>query len=331
SLLVEPLKETLSKVDLRIESLEKFGANSQGMLDQQIKQLYDSHRSLSSETANLVQALRTPNVRGRWGEFQLKRVVEMAGMVEYCDFEEQVSVTTEDTRLRPDMLIRLPNQRTIVVDSKVPFSAYQESIQAQTEEIRAEKLVDHARLVRNHVTQLGSKEYWKQFPSSPDFVILFLSAEPFYFAAVEKDPTLMEYAAERKVLIAAPMSLVAMLKVIAYGWRQESLEENAREISKLGKILYERLATVSNHINGIKKGLESAVTNYNRAVSSLETRVFPAARRFKDLSVESVEEIPFIEAIESLPKEINIEVSKIEEEKLAITKVEDEKEELIIS
>jgi DNA recombination protein RmuC len=305
--LVKPLRESLDRVDGKIGEIEKERIGAYAELREQVKSLVTSQSQLQAETGSLVKALRTPHVRGRWGEIQLRRVVELAGMLQYCDFSEQQTVTTEDGRIRPDVIVRLPGNRTIVIDAKVPFDAFYESIAANDDEIRITKLKEHARLVRAHIVALSRKSYWETVQPTPEFVLLFLPGETFYSAALEHDPKLIEDGVDRGVIIATPTTLIALLKAVSYGWRQERMATNAREVGRLGKLLYDRLRVFTGHFADIGKGLDRALDSYNKGVGSLEARVLATAKKFKERGALAGEEIESIEPIDKVVRPLSLD------------------------
>jgi DNA recombination protein RmuC len=302
--LVAPITEQLTKVDTRLERLDRDRLQTTTVLQEQLRGMVESQDKLRGETGALVAALRKPQARGRWGEMQLRNVVEMAGMVAYCDFAEQVTVHGDDDRmLRPDLIVNMPGGKQVVVDAKAPLQAFLDAYDATDEADRSRHLGEHARLLREHVRKLSARSYWAQFPDAPDFVLLFLPGEHFYNAALEADPTLIQQGVDQQVLIATPTTLIALLRAVHYGWQQEKVAENAREISELGRELHTRIGSVAEHVQRLGKRLGGAVDAYNAAVGSLETRVLVSARRFADHGVVGHDrEIAPLEPVDRVPR-----------------------------
>jgi DNA recombination protein RmuC len=301
--LLAPVKSTLEKVDLEIKEAERRRVHEGATLLQRVASLDATGRELQSETRRLVDALKRPGVRGRWGELQLKRVVELAGMLDHCDFDEQQTVSANDRRIRPDVIINLPGGKHVVVDAKVPLDAYLKALEAPDEASRQTLLADHARQVRTHLTQLGAKTYFTDVSSSPEFVVMFLPGEMFFSAALEQDPSLIEFGVDRKVIPASPTTLIALLRAVAYGWQQEAMEENARKISDLGKNLYESIRVLGERFDALGSRLKSTLDAYNQAVGSLEGNVLIKARKFKELqATNGAPEIPTVEVVDRIPR-----------------------------
>jgi len=302
--LVDPIAQSLENMNKQIQAREQARSQAYGSLSSQVVSLTESQKALQTETGNLVKALRDPQTRGRWGELQLRKVLELAGMLDYCDFEEQVSVSVEDRRLRPDVVVRLPGAKNIVIDAKAPLQGYLNALDAQDETTRDSCLLDHARQIRNHIDELTKKAYWTQFQPTPEFVLLFLPGEVFFRAAVMADPELLEYG-DGKVILTSPMSMIAVLKTIAYGWNQKNLAESARKISETGKLVYDRLCTMTGHVESLGKRLEGAVKSYNDMVSSMEKRVFPAGRKLSELDRSlAAADLPDPEQVEKTPLQL---------------------------
>lgn len=300
--LVKPINEALKESQKQISELEKSRSEAYGGIKNQLEEMQLNQKSLKQETQNLVNALRRPEVRGRWGEITLRRLVELAGMVEHCDFVEQVHTSNDGQIFRPDMVVRMPDHRELVVDVKTPLDAYLTAAEAPDDAQRQLALKRHAKNVRAHIRLLASKAYWNQFEESPEFVILFIPGDQFLSAALNEEPDLIEYALSEQIILATPTSFVALLKAVAYGWRQLALADNAKEIRILAEDLYARLATYVTHMNKVGRQLNSSVENFNKAVGSLERSVLPGARKFVELGVHPKKEVEKLETIESVPR-----------------------------
>ncbi len=300
--LLKPIQESLQKVDSNVSELERNRAAAYAGLTEQVTSLHSAQLQLRTETASLVNALRAPMVRGRWGEVQLRRVVELAGMVEHCDFEQQQSVETDDGMLRPDLIVRLPNDRLVVIDAKVSLKGYLEALEAGDETTRQAKLKEHAAQIKSHILRLSAKKYWSQFTEAPEFVVAFLPGETFFSAALEQDPSLLEFGAENKVILSTPTTLIALLKAVAYGWHQQRFADNAKRVSELGQLLHDRLATFAGYMDDVRRNLSRTVESYNRATGSLESRVMVSARRFRELGGAGGDEIPLVEGVDAMPR-----------------------------
>ncbi|HUJ77326.1 MAG TPA: DNA recombination protein RmuC, partial [bacterium] len=302
--LVQPIRESLQKMSTQVEELEKNRLQAYGGLSERLQALLVSQQKLDTETSNLVQALRAPTVRGRWGEIQLKRVVEIAGMLEYCDFVQQASTDTGDGTLRPDLVVKLPGGKTVVVDAKAPLLAYLESLEAGRDDLRLQRLQDHAGQIRTHIKKLSAKAYWDQFGDTPEFVVMFLPGEMFFSAALEQDPALIEEGVLQRVILATPTTLIALLRAVAYGWRQERVAASAQQISDLGSQLYERLAIMAEHFGKVGENLERATKAYNDTLGSLERNVLATARKFPELGTAAKRDLPLLEPVEGTVREV---------------------------
>ena len=296
--LLQPIRETLKQTDAQIRVIEKERKESFGSLSQHLKTMNDAQIGLQEETRKLVQALRRPEVRGQWGELTLKRIAELAGMMNHCDFYEQKRGEA-DNRMRPDMVVRMPEQREIIIDAKTPLEAYLNATQTDNETIRKEALLKHARNVRERMRELASKAYWNQFSSSPDFVVLFIPGEQFLSAALEQDPQLLEDALQNKVILATPTSIVALLRAVAFGWRQLAVAENAEKIQEIGEQLYHRLATFTEHLHKLGRNLDASVAQFNKATGSLNRKVLSGARKFTQLGIEQKKPLATLQNIEN--------------------------------
>lgn len=297
--LVKPINEGLKKFDERIHEMEKSRVAQISSVNDLIKDLTKANQETRMETQNLVSALRAPTSRGQWGELQLKRTIELAGMLNYCDFVEQKGIGGEGVNLRPDVIVRLPNNREVVIDAKAPLNAYLESTETQDATVKAQKLDQHARHIRDHLKKLGQKSYHEHLEQTPEFVVLFLPGEVFYSVALEQDPELIEYGVNQKVLIATPTTLIALLKAIAYGWRNQEIAEKAGEISKLGRDLFDSVVTMLEHMSSVRKSLNQTVDHFNKTIRSTNSRLIPRIRKFKETGAGSDKAIPHSDVIES--------------------------------
>ena len=302
--LVKPIKEALDKTEKQIRLMENERKEAYGSLTRHLETMAETQQALQGETRNLVKALSRPEVRGQWGEMTLKRLAELAGMVEHCDFYEQEHTNTEDGAMRPDMIVRMPGNRELVVDVKTPLDAYLSAIEATNDTERDAHLARHSKNVRKRVSELASKAYWTQFTNSPDFVVLFIPGDQFLSAALDNDHSLLEDAMQQKVILATPTSFVALLRAVAYGWRQESLAKNAEHIRQVGEELYARLGTFAEHLGKLGRSINSSVQHYNKAVSSFDSRVLPSARKFSEMGLSAKKEVEGLEQIELATRDV---------------------------
>ena len=300
--LVHPLRESLTKVDSKLNEVERGRASSQAQLSEQLRSLVHAQQGLHSETTKLARALRSPNIRGQWGEIQLRRILESAGLLETVHFDFKESAQTENGRVSPDVVIRLPGGKNVVVDAKVPLAAYLDAMECSDDQARDARLKDHARQVKEHVSRLASKNYWTHFQPAPDIVVMFVPGEALLSSAMQHDVALLEFSMGKNIMLASPLSLIALLKAIAYGWQQDTVAKNAQEISDLGRSLYDRIAKLAEHFENVGKSLAKAVQSYNGAVGTLESRVLVTARRLKEKGVTSSEEFPELETVDHTPR-----------------------------
>jgi DNA recombination protein RmuC len=308
--LVTPIRDTLQQVDAKLKEVEKSRVDDSANMRSLLGLVGHTQQQLQQETQNLVRALRSPGVRGQWGEVQLRKVVELSGMLEHCDFDEQRTIFSDSGRMRPDMTINLPGGRSIVVDAKAPLEAFLDAQAAAEEGIRSGKLADHVRQVKDHVAKLGAKSYWDALPASPELVILFLPAEAIYMAALERDSSLIDYSVKQKVLIASPLTLIALLRAAAFGWNQERLTINAEEISRLGRALHESVATMAEHLEEMRRKMDGTFSTFNKLVGSFENNVFVKARRFRELGAGSAKEVPLTEPLETVARKVDLPIQQ---------------------
>jgi DNA recombination protein RmuC len=303
--LVTPIKDTLSQVDAKLKEVEKARVDDSASMRSLLGLVGHTQQQLQHETQNLVRALRSPGVRGQWGEVQLRKVVELAGMLQHCDFDQQPTLVSDTGRMRPDMTINLPGGRTIVVDAKAPLEAFLDAQAATEDGVRSGRLADHVRQVKDHVAKLGAKAYWDQLPASPELVVLFLPAEAIYMAAIERDSALIDYGVSRNVLIASPLTLIALLRAASFGWKQERLTINAEEISRLGRALHESVGTMAEHLEDLRRRMDGTFSTFNKVIGSFENNVLVKARRFRELGAGSVKEIPVIDPLETVARKLD--------------------------